>query len=155
MRSLSHKKLSKCQLQSYSLGNSNGLQKALTNAERLVGYPPTYSSLKYLVEEEPADFLSIAKKLVGSGHPLLSIARDMLSPGRDINLRLGGLWVLLVSKAAGKSSMMIDEEFVHGIHQKQRVLAETCELINTGLCFLLLDSVTLFIYLILLLFSQS
>ncbi|XP_065670185.1 all trans-polyprenyl-diphosphate synthase PDSS2 isoform X2 [Hydra vulgaris] len=117
--------------QNYSwMPSSYGLKRALTNAERLVGYPPAFNSLKYLVDEEPADILSIAKKLVGSGHPLLSFARDMLSPSRDINLRLGGLWVLLISRAAGESSAMIKEEFVNGIHLKQRILAETCEMIN-------------------------
>lgn len=116
--------------------SSNGIdhEKAITNAERLVGYPNTYSSLKYLAEEEPANFLSLAKKLVGSGHPLLSIARDLLSQDSHIGNHLGGLWVLLVSKAAGHNTTAgLESELVNGIHLKQRSLADITELINTGM----------------------
>ena len=113
--------------------NGNGLQKAITDAERLVGYPTTYNSLKYLIDEEPANFLGLAKKLVGSGHPLLSTARDLLSQDPHIGHHLGGLWVLLLSKAAGyKDGAVLQSELVNGIHKKQRILAETTDLINTG-----------------------
>lgn len=113
--------------------NGNGLQKAITNAEKLVGYPSTYSSLKYLAEEEPENVVSLAKKLVGSGHPLLSTARDLLSKDPHIGHHLGGLWVLLLSKAAGHNTNgVLQSELVYGIHSKQRLLAETTELINTA-----------------------
>ena len=125
-------------LRLYSLwftSNGNGVQKAITHAEKLVGYPTSYSSLKYLAEEEPANFLSLAKKLVGSGHPLLSTARDLLSQDPHIGHHLGGLWVLLLSKAAGSGSDLdvLQSELVNGIHQKQRAIADTTELINTGI----------------------
>ncbi|XP_066918478.1 all trans-polyprenyl-diphosphate synthase PDSS2-like [Clytia hemisphaerica] len=121
----------------YSLwftSNGNGVQKAITNAEKLVGYPTSYSSLKYLAEEEPANFLGLAKKLVGSGHPLLSTARDLLSQDPHIGHHLGGLWVLLLSKAAGSGDNLdvLQSELVNGIHQKQRAIADTTELINTA-----------------------
>jgi len=118
---------------SFWFSNGNGLEKAVTNAEKLVGYPNTFSSLKYLAEEEPANFLSLAKKLVGSGHPLISIARDLLSQDSHIGHHLGGLWVLLLSKAAGhETGCGLNRELVKGIHLKQRSLADITELINTG-----------------------
>ena len=124
----------------WNSNNGNGLQKVLNSAEKLVGYPTSYSSLKYLVdEEEPSNFIGLAKKLVGSGHPLLKTARDLLSQDPYSSYQLGGLWVLLISKASNKATLL-DEDLVHGIHQKQRSLAETTELINTGnylkCCFL-------------------
>lgn len=116
--------------------NGNGLQKAITDAEKLVGYPTTYNSLKYIIDEEPGNVLELAKKLVGSGHPLLSTARDLLSQDPNFGQNLAGLWVLLLSKAAGSGSgTILDSELVNGIHPKQRKLAETTELINTGKLF--------------------
>lgn len=123
----------------YSLWfQSNGTtqQKAITDAEKLVGYPSSFASLKYLAEEEPANFLSLAKKLVGSGHPLLSTARDIISQDPHIGHHLGGLWVLLLSKAVGHNSFngeILESQLVNGIHQKQRIIADTTELINTGI----------------------
>ena len=127
--------LQTCRLLSFWFSpNGNGLQKAITNAEKLVGYPTTYSSLKYLAEEEPENVVGLAKKLVGSGHPLLSTARDLLSKDPHIGHHLGGLWVLLLSKAAGHdTAKVLGTELVYGIHPKQRALAETTELINTGM----------------------
>lgn len=128
-----------------STTNGNGLQKAISDAEKLVGYPTTYNSLKYIIddEEQPANILGLAKKIVGSGHPLLSTARDLLSQEPHAGHNLGGLWVLLLSKAAGaRSKLTLESELVNGIHPKQRALAETTELINTGnsmfSCFLLI-----------------
>jgi len=119
---------------SWFFGNGNGLRAAINGAETFVGYPTTYSSLKFLVDEEPANFIGLAKKLVGSGHPLLSTARDLLSQDTYSSHHLGGLWVLLLSKAAGKSdtSELLEEDFIHGIHKNQRLLAETTELIHTA-----------------------
>ena len=123
----------------YSLwfpSNGTTQQKAITDAEKLVGYPSSFASLKYLAEEEPANFLSLAKKLVGSGHPLLSTARDLLSQDPHIGHHLGGLWVLLLSKAVGHNHLngeILESQLVNGIHQKQRIIADTTELINTGI----------------------
>ena len=121
-----------------SNGGSSTHQKAITNAEKLVGYPSSFSSLKYLAEEEPANFLGLAKKLVGSGHPLLLTARDLLSQDSHIGHSLGGLWVLLLSKAVGHNSSngeILESQLVNGIHLKQRIIADTTELINTGKTF--------------------
>lgn len=115
--------------------NGNGLQKAINSAERVVGYPTNFSSLKFLVdEEEPPNFIKLAKKLVGSGHPLLTTARDLLSQDPYSSHQLGGLWVLLISKAVKNESDLLND-VVGGIHRKQRILAETTELISTGMQF--------------------
>lgn len=112
--------------------NGNGLQKAINSAERVVGYPTNFSSLKFLVdEEEPTNFIKLAKKLVGSGHPLLTTARDLLSQDPYSSHQLGGLWVLLISKAVKNESDLLND-VVGGIHRKQRILAETTELISTA-----------------------
>ena len=131
----------KCsQRRSYSLwfpSNGSTQQKAITNAEKLVGYPSSFSSLKSLAEEEPANFLGLAKKLVGSGHPLLLTARDLLSQDPHVGHHLGGLWVLLLSKAVGNNDLdyILESQLVNGIHEKQRIIADTTELINTGKYF--------------------
>jgi len=110
-----------------------GLQNAINEAEKLVGYPTTFNSWKYLFDEEPATFIGLARKIVGSGHPLLKTARDILSQDPNSSSHLGGLWVLLVSKAAGVNrDFDMDVNYVEGIHHKQRILAETTELINTA-----------------------
>lgn len=64
---------------------------------------------------------------------LLQTARDILSQDPQSSSHLGGLWVLLISKAAGVNRKFdMDANFIQGIHQKQRTLAETTELINTA-----------------------
>ena len=119
---------------SWFSGQGNGFQNAINNAEKLVGYPTAYNSWKYLFDEEPAAFIGLARKIVGSGHPLLQTARDIFSQDPYSSNHLGGLWVLLISKAAGiNTNFDIGDSFVQGIHQKQRILAETTELINTGI----------------------
>lgn len=118
----------------YSWFSGNGLQNAISDAEKSVGYPTSFNSWKYLFDEEPATFIGLARKIVGSGHPLLQTARDILSQDPYSSNHLGGLWVLLISKAAGVNpNVDVDSSFVQGIHQKQRILAETTELINTGM----------------------
>ena len=117
----------------WSPANGNALHQALGEAEKLVGYSTSFLGLRYLLDWGPVNFAALAKKLVGSGHPLLSTARDLLV--RDYySSQMGGLWVLLISKAAGVRELQIDisQDYVAGIHQKQRRLAEVTEMINIG-----------------------
>ena len=90
-------------LRKYSWFTSSGvsLETSIKEAESLVGYTTTFNSWKYLFEEEPATFIGLARKIVGTGHPLLQTARDILSQDPHSSSHLGGLWVLLLSKAAG------------------------------------------------------
>jgi len=53
---------------SWFSGQAVGSQNAINEAEKLVGYPTTFNSWKYLFEEEPATFIGLARKIVGSGH---------------------------------------------------------------------------------------
>jgi len=109
------------------------LETSIKEAESLVGYTTTFNSWKYLFEEEPATFIGLARKIVGTGHPLLQTARDILSQDPHSSSHLGGLWVLLLSKAAGVNKHFdVSSNVVQGIHVKQRLLAETTELINTA-----------------------
>jgi len=117
----------------FSGQGNNRFQRSVNDAEKLVGYTTTYNSWKYLFDEEPATFIGLARKVVGSGHPLLQTVRDILSQDPYSINHLGGLWVLLVSQAAGvNTNFDVEGNFIRGIHNKQRVLAETTELINTA-----------------------
>jgi len=119
-----------------SFWNNSGrddLHSAMSKAEKLVGHPTTFSSLKYLFDGESSNFISLAKKLVGSGHPLLSTARGLLSQDPLNSHQLGGVWVLLIAKAAGPGLCAdLNDPLVNGISKKQRILVEAMELIKTA-----------------------
>ena len=58
-------------------GNSTGIQwnKAVSEAEKIVGYPTSFMSLRCLLSDELSNVALQMHKLVGTGHPLLKTAR--------------------------------------------------------------------------------
>lgn len=48
---------------------------AVSNAEKVVGYPTSFLSLRYLMSDEISNIAVYLKKLIGTGHPLLSTAK--------------------------------------------------------------------------------
>lgn len=49
--------------------------RAVSEAERIVGYPTSFLSLRWLLSDEIANVALHLRKLVGSSHPLLKTAK--------------------------------------------------------------------------------
>jgi len=49
--------------------------KAVSEAEKIVGYPTSFLSLRWLLSDEIANVALHLRKLVGSNHPLLKTAK--------------------------------------------------------------------------------
>ncbi|XP_066104454.1 all trans-polyprenyl-diphosphate synthase PDSS2 [Saccopteryx bilineata] len=109
--------------------------QVVSEAEKIVGYPTSFMSLRCLLSDELSNIAIQVRKLVGTQHPLLTTARGFVQDSRS-NLQLRGLVVLLISKAAGPGSVNAhcqDYDVVTGIYSCQRSLAEITELIHTAL----------------------
>ncbi|CAK6446720.1 unnamed protein product [Pipistrellus nathusii] len=109
--------------------------QVVSEAEKIVGYPTSFMSLRCLLSDELSNIAMQVRKLVGTQHPLLTTARGLVQDSRN-NLQLRGLVVLLISKAAGPSSVNAscqNYDMVSGIYSCQRSLAEITELIHTAL----------------------
>ncbi|XP_075800653.1 all trans-polyprenyl-diphosphate synthase PDSS2 isoform X2 [Microtus pennsylvanicus] len=109
--------------------------QVVSEAEKIVGYPASFMSLRCLLSDELSNIAMQVRKLVGTQHPLLTTARGLVHDSRH-NLQLRGLVVLLISKAAGPSaekSSCQNYDVVSGIYSCQRSLAEITELIHTAL----------------------
>lgn len=49
--------------------------RAVSEAEKIVGYPTSFLSLRWLLSDEVANVAVHLRKLVGSNHPLLKTAK--------------------------------------------------------------------------------
>ncbi|XP_073531899.1 all trans-polyprenyl-diphosphate synthase PDSS2 isoform X2 [Phyllobates terribilis] len=108
--------------------------KVVSDAEKIVGYPTSFMSLRCLLSDELSNIAMQVRKLVGTKHPLLNTARAFVHDSRN-NLQMRGLVVLLISKAAGPSKAAdetLQHDMVSGIYASQRNLAEITELIHTA-----------------------
>lgn len=107
--------------------------KVVSDAEKIVGYPTSFMSLRCLLSDELSNVAMHVRKLVGTKHPLLNTARGFVYDSKN-NLQMRGLVVLLMSKAAGPShsSPLLSQDMVSGIYPSQRNLAEITELIHTA-----------------------
>uniref|UniRef100_A0A8C7D1U1 Prenyl (decaprenyl) diphosphate synthase, subunit 2 n=1 Tax=Oncorhynchus kisutch TaxID=8019 RepID=A0A8C7D1U1_ONCKI len=122
----------------FSNATPSNLNKVVSDAEKIVGYPTSFVSLRCLLSDELSNVAMHVRKLVGTKHPLLSTARGLIYDSRN-NLQMRGLVVLLMSKAAGPSqpsqhtaSDHLPQDMVSGIYPSQRNLAEVTELIYTA-----------------------
>ncbi|KAM5256351.1 all trans-polyprenyl-diphosphate synthase PDSS2 [Ctenodactylus gundi] len=108
--------------------------QVVSEAEKIVGYPTSFMSLRCLLSDELSNIAMQVRKLVGTQHPLLTTARGLVHGSRH-DLQLRGLVVLLISKAAGPSGAVgaPTHEAGSGIYACQRSLAEITELIHTAL----------------------
>lgn len=110
----------------------------LTKAEKVVGYPTSFLNLRYLVSDEVAHFANLLRKLMQTKHPLIKMARKLVTNSDSKskrNLQINGLIVLLISKAAGvpkKVTKVLESEISDGIANSQRCLAEIAEMIYMG-----------------------
>ncbi|OCT78196.1 all trans-polyprenyl-diphosphate synthase PDSS2 [Xenopus laevis] len=108
--------------------------KVVSDAEKIVGYPTSFMSLRCLLSDELNNIAIQVRKLVGTKHPLLNTARTFVNDSQN-NLQMRGLVVLLISKAAGLSKSAdhtFQHDLVSGICGRQRNLAEITELIHTA-----------------------
>ncbi|CAG0879800.1 unnamed protein product [Darwinula stevensoni] len=94
--------------------------RIILNAEKVVGYPTSYLSLRSLLSDEAANIALHLKKLLGSHHPLISTAKALMTGEREMS-QLRGLMILLLSKTAGGSQPLSIQ---------QRSLAEVVETIH-------------------------
>lgn len=106
--------------------------RAVSEAEKIVGYPTSFLSLRWLLSDEIANVALHLRKLIGSNHPLLKTAKSVIYNGRN-NMQAWGLIVLLISKAAGHLNVDdIEEDKAAGVLHSQRALAEVTEMIRTS-----------------------
>jgi decaprenyl-diphosphate synthase subunit 2 len=107
--------------------------KAVSDAEKIVGYSTSFLSLRCLLSDELSNVAMQMRKLVGTGHPLLKTARKLFYGGQN-SLQTRGLLVLLMAKAAGPTCNQAEftEVMVSGIYPSQRTLAEVVEMIHTA-----------------------
>ncbi|KAJ8680881.1 hypothetical protein QAD02_016668 [Eretmocerus hayati] len=107
--------------------------RAIAEAEKIVGYPTSFLSLRWLLNDETANLAVHLRKLVGTNHPLLRTSKALIYNGRN-TMQAWGLVVLLVSKAAGHLNIdnLDEDDKCAGILQCQRSLAEVTEMIRTS-----------------------
>ena len=55
----------------------NDWSKAVSDAEKIVGYPTSFMSLRCLLSDELSNVAMNMRKLVGTQHPLLKTARSV------------------------------------------------------------------------------
>ncbi|XP_072911970.1 all trans-polyprenyl-diphosphate synthase PDSS2 isoform X1 [Hemitrygon akajei] len=118
----------------YSTTSPSSWTKVVSEAEKIVGYPTSFMSLRCLLSDELSNIALHVRKLVGTKHPLISTARGFVYDNKN-SLQLRGLVVLLMSKAAGPSETAesrLEGDLVSGIYPSQRNLAEITELIHTA-----------------------
>lgn len=118
----------------FSSSEPSNWNKVVSDAEKIVGYPTSFMSLRCLLSDELSNVAMHVRKLVGTQHPLLNTARGFVYDSKN-NLQMRGLVVLLMSKAAGPShapSDLLAQDMVSGIYPSQRNLAEITELIHTA-----------------------
>ncbi|XP_043925716.1 all trans-polyprenyl-diphosphate synthase PDSS2 [Protopterus annectens] len=118
----------------FSGSSAASWNKVVSDAEKIVGYPTSFMSLRCLLSDELSNVALEVRKLVGTKHPLLSTARGFVYDSQN-SLQMRGLVVLLVSKAAGPTTMAASspqQDMVSGIYPSQRSLAEITELIHTA-----------------------
>ncbi|CAB0011600.1 unnamed protein product [Nesidiocoris tenuis] len=69
--------------------------RAVSEAEKIVGYPTSFLSLRWLLSDEIANVALHLRKLVGSNHPLLKTANDSEMPEKEQPSEPGGTLDLL------------------------------------------------------------
>ncbi|KAK3577386.1 hypothetical protein CHS0354_032234 [Potamilus streckersoni] len=117
----------------FGTSRTSNWTKAVSEAEKLVGYPTSFMSLRCLLSDELSNVAIHIRKLLGTRHPLLKTARGFLDNGKH-SLQTRGLVVLLISKAAGPSpnpsGICKEQDMISGIYPNQRSLAEIIEMIH-------------------------
>ena len=119
----------------WSSSGQDDLTKALSDAEKIVGYPTSFLNLRYLLSDEISNVAMYMKRFAMSKHPLLRTARGFVTD-ENHTMQTRGLLVLLISKASrpclNSDHWITDQELVADIYSSQRQLADITETIHTG-----------------------
>ena len=119
----------------WSSSRQDDLTKALSDAEKIVGYPTSFLNLRYLLSDEISNIAMYMKRFAMSKHPLLRTARGFVTDENQ-TIQTRGLLVLLISKASrpclNSDHYITDQELVADIYSSQRQLADITETIHTG-----------------------
>lgn len=102
--------------------------KIIREAEKIVGYPTSFMNLRWLLSDEFSNMALYLRKLVGSNHPLLQTAKNVLYNEHN-HLQPWGLIILLLSKSVKPVSITLQDTTTA---ENQRILAELTEMIRTG-----------------------
>lgn len=104
--------------------------RAISEAEKITGYPTSFMTLKWLLGEETYNLTAHFQKLVVTNHPLL---KTLMYNGRSV-VQAWGLIVMLISKAAGHATTIpaIERDNRAGVLHSQRSLAEITEMIRVS-----------------------
>lgn len=70
-----HEAISRCYATHLATNQKPDWNKAVSEAEKIVGYPTSFLSLRWLLSDEIANIALHLRKLVGSNHPLLKTAK--------------------------------------------------------------------------------
>ena len=120
---------------SWSSSRQDELTKALSDAEKIVGYPTSFLNLRYLLSDEISNIAMYMKRFAMSKHPLVRTARGFVTDENQ-TIQTRGLLVLLISKASRpcleSDHYVTDQELVADIYSSQRQLADITETIHTG-----------------------
>jgi len=113
-----------------SFTRKNQWNRAVCDAEKLVGYPTSLVSVRALMDDDFANIAVHMRKLIGSDHPVLQTVKRLVYQGKN-KMQVRGLIMLLLSRAAGPNGSK-DVDPSTGVLEKQRKLAEIVEMINTA-----------------------
>jgi len=113
-----------------SFTKKNSWNRAVSDAEKLVGYPTSLMSVRALMDDDFANIAVHMRKLIGSEHPVFHTVKRLVYQGKN-KMQLRGLLMLLLSRAAGHTAPA-EVDPSTGVMEKQRKLAEIVEMINTG-----------------------
>jgi len=108
----------------------NKWNRAVSSAEKLVGYPTSYMSLRALMNDDVTTMAVHFRKLIGSDHPVLKTAKRLLYHGKN-NMQVRGVLILLLCRAAGSLSTD-DFDPNTGVLNDQRRLSEIIEMIHSA-----------------------
>lgn len=70
-----HSNIRQCAAVHLATNQKPDWNKAVSEAEKIVGYPTSFLSLRWLLSDEIANVALHLRKLVGSNHPLLKTAK--------------------------------------------------------------------------------
>lgn len=116
------------------LGGSQGWNQAVTEAEKVVNYPTSFLSLRFLLKDEISNLAMHLKRLIGTKHPVINTAKNLLHSHQQTR----GLVALLCAKAIPIREDLRDHETVEAgnrmsdISKKQRKLAEIIDQIHVA-----------------------
>lgn len=109
--------------------------RAVKNAEKLVGFPTSMVNLQSLMHDD-VSLTDHVRKLMGSDHPVLKSLKRLIIHGGQNNIQVRGLMMLLLAKSLNGPNEALrqrsDFEEETSILGTQRKLAEIVEMISAA-----------------------